>query len=113
MKSGISANSDSIITGNTCNLNGHLAGDGAGIRVAGVDNRIDSNNVTDNDCGIEVESPDNLIIRNSASGNTINYTIAINNRVGEIVSAPDSGNISGDTGGMGVGSTDPWANFSF
>ena len=81
--------------------------------MAGWDNRIDSNNVTDNDRGIEVESSGNLIIRNSASGNAINYTIVLNNRVGEIVSAPDSGNISGDTGGVGVGSTDPWANFSF
>ena len=110
---GIAASSDSIITGNTCNLNGYLTGDGAGIRVSGRDNRIDSNNVTDNDRGIEVGSSGNLIIRNSASGNAINYTIVLNNRVGEIVSAPDSGNISGDTGGMGVGSTDPWANFSF
>jgi len=110
---GIAASSDSKITGNTCNKNGHLTGDGAGIRVAGWDNRIDSNNVTDNDRGIEVESSGNLIIRNSASGNAINYTIVLNNRVGEIVSAPDSGNISGDTGGVGVGSTDPWANFSF
>ena len=54
-----------------------------------------------------------FIIRNSAKGNSTNYNIAANNNVGFIVSAPASGVISRDTGGAGVGSTDPWANFSF
>ncbi len=55
----------------------------------------------------------NLVIRNSASGNTTNYDIVANNKVGVIVVPPDSFAISGNTGGAGVGSTDPWANFSF
>ena len=51
--------------------------------------------------------------RNSASGNTTNYDIVAFNQVGVIVVPPNSVAISGSTGGAGVGSTDPWANFSF
>ena len=35
------------------------------------------------------------------------------NNVGVIVIPPASIAISGSTGGAGVGSTDPWANFSY
>jgi hypothetical protein len=63
--------------------------------------------------GINITSPGNLIIRNAASGNSTNYVIMANNKVGEIVNAPNSAAISGSTGGSGVGSTDPWANISF
>ena len=55
----------------------------------------------------------NLIVRNSASGNTLNYVIVASNAVGQIFSAPASGAISGSTGGAGVGTTDPWVNFSY
>lgn len=86
---------------------------GVGIRVTGTDNRIEGNTLTVNDRGIEVVSAGNLIVRNSASNNTTNWTIAVNNKVGPIVSAPNSAAINGDTGGAGVGSTDPWANITF
>ena len=76
------------------------------------DNHIDSNHVTGNDRGIDVDGTGNLVIRNSASGNAINWVIAASNKVGVIVSAPNSVAISGDTGGTGVGSTDPWANLT-
>ncbi|MBU1693570.1 MAG: right-handed parallel beta-helix repeat-containing protein [Verrucomicrobia bacterium] len=109
---GIEVFSDSQVTGNTCDNNGE-GGDGAGIHVTNDDNRIDSNNVTENDRGIDVDGNGSLIVRNSASGNTTNYVIAANNKVGVIVSAPNSAAISGDTGGAGVGSTDPWANITF
>jgi len=52
-------------------------------------------------------------IRNSASNNGTNYVIDADNKVGPIVNAPNSGAISGNTGGAGVGSADPWANISF
>ncbi len=110
---GICVYSDCRVVGNTCDHNGSYSGDGAGIHVELSDNRIDGNNVTDNDRGIDVDHSDNFIIRNTASGNTINYDIVANNKVGVIVSAPNSGAISGSTGGSGVGSTNPWANFSF
>jgi parallel beta-helix repeat protein len=111
---GIQCSSDCRITDNSCDGNGAAAGDGAGIHVTSSDCRIEGNNVTDNDRGIDVDISGNLIIRNSASGNTSsNYEIVANNKVGPIVLAPDSVAISGDTGGAGVGTTNPWANFSY
>ena len=98
---GIQASDDTQITGNTCDSNGQ--GDGAGIHVTGYDNRIDSNNVTDNDRGIDVDNSGNLIIRNSASGNGSNYVIVGGNHDAQVISSP----------GTGFVSTNPWANFSF
>ena len=74
---------------------------------------IGGNNVTDNDRGIDVDFSGNIIIKNTASGNGTNYDIAADNKVGVIVAAPNSMAISGSSGGAGVGTTDPWANFSF
>ena len=45
------------VVGNTCHQNGFGAGDGAGIHVTGSDNRIDGNNATGNDRGIDVDTP--------------------------------------------------------
>ena len=45
--------------------------------------------------------------------NTTQYEIAANDKIGAIVFAPNSAAISGASGGAGVGSTDPWANFSW
>jgi len=65
-------------------------------------------------CSLRLDRPDKpLIVRNSASGNTTNYVIDDGNKVGTIVSAPSSTAISGDTGGAGVGTTNPWASFTF
>jgi parallel beta-helix repeat protein len=109
---GIQTGNGSTISGNTCGNNG-TGGNGAGILVTAGNNRIDSNNVTHNSRGIDVNMRGNLIIRNSASENVVNYDIVADNRVGVIVFAPNNPAISGDAGGVGVGTTDPWANFSF
>lgn len=111
---GIQVETVCFVEGNSCSSNGFLSfGDAAGIHAIGTDNRIEGNNVVDNDRGIDVDSAGNLIIKNSATGNAINYVIVLANRVGVIVQPPNSSEISGSTGGAGVGSTDPWANFSF
>jgi parallel beta-helix repeat protein len=110
---GISCASDCRIADNTCDGNGAGTGDGAGIHVTSSDCRIEGNNVTDNDRGIDVDIAGNLIVRNSASGNATNYEIVAGNKVGPIVLAPDSVAISGDTGGAGVGTTNPWANVTY
>jgi hypothetical protein len=109
---GIRVGTACVVTNNSCRSNGS-AGDGAGIRAESSQNRIESNNVTFNTRGVDVNSAGNFIVRNSASLNGTNYDIVANNKVGVVVAAPDSGVISGSTGGAGVGSTDPWANFSF
>jgi parallel beta-helix repeat protein len=89
------------LTGNTCNNNGAGTGDGAGVHATGSGNRIDGNNVTINDRGIEANSAGNLIIRNSASGNGSNYVF------GGTQSFGPTNTVSG------IVTNHPWANFSF
>ena len=88
--------------------------DGAGVHVAGNDSRIEGNNCTGSDRGIYVDAAGNIIIKNTCSGNTINWDIAIGNAVAPIVSATTNGAaISGNTYTGSLGSTDPNANFSY
>ena len=104
---GIQVSSGCRVADNTCHQNGSGVGDGAGIHATGADNRIDSNNVTSNDRGIDVDVVGNLIIRNSARGNTANYSaIVAGNSVGEIVDLSAAGGTLNETHG-------PWANISF
>ncbi len=110
---GIRVGRYSVIENNTSDDNGNN-GDGAGIHASGGDNRIHGNTTTRNDRGIEVDGTGNWITNNSSGGNPgNNYQIAASNRVGVIVVPPTSGAISGNTGGAGAGTTDPWANFTF
>ncbi|NNM28599.1 MAG: right-handed parallel beta-helix repeat-containing protein [Akkermansiaceae bacterium] len=112
---GIEANRDCSIERNVCVGNGNF-GDGAGVHTTNGPNVIDGNFVSGNDRGIDVDFGlrSSLIIRNRASNNGSNYEIVANNKVGVIVAAPNTTTaISGSVGGAGVGTTDPWANFSF
>ena len=100
--SGITASGRCLITGNNCAGNG-FNGTGAGIALVGDDNRVDGNNVTINDFGVQATAAGNLIIRNSASGNTSgNYSIVAGCAVGPIVT---EANIAA--------STNPHANYSY
>lgn len=114
---GIHAFGDILVLENECDSNGQGAGTGAGIHFMsggpGTGGRIQGNNVTDNDTGIKVDTAGHFITQNTAQGNTLNYVIVASNKVGVIVASPNSVAISGSTGGAGVGSTDPWANFSY
>jgi parallel beta-helix repeat protein len=96
-------------------VNNGSGGDGAGIHIVSGSGRnvIEGNTATLNDRGLDVDSSSNLVIGNRAGGNTTNYDIVTDNKVGVIVAAPNSGPISGSSGGAGVGTTDPWANISF
>ncbi len=105
---GIKVGSDCHITNNNCHNNGK-GGVGAGIFITidSSDNRIDSNNVTDNDVGIDVNKAGNFIVRNSAAGNTTNYVIFPGNHYGAIISSPGDDFTGSDT------NYNPWANFDF
>ncbi len=81
---GIKITNDCVVRRNLCQANGS-SGDGAGIHATSTDNRLESNNVTDNDRGIDVDAAGNLILKNTASGNTTNFDIAANNVFGAIV----------------------------
>jgi hypothetical protein len=104
---GIQVSGSCRVVDNACHQNGSGVGDGAGIHATGAANRIDSNNVTSNDRGIDVDVVGNLIIRNSASGNAANYSaIVAGNSLGEIVDFTAAGGTLNETHG-------PWANISF
>ncbi|HEY6168938.1 MAG TPA: right-handed parallel beta-helix repeat-containing protein [Verrucomicrobiae bacterium] len=111
---GIQVRVSCIVLDNICNGNG-FNGDGAGIHVIERRNRIDGNTVISNDRGIDVDLGSNLIIRNSAGGNTINYDIVGDNRYGPIVdiAAVGTAAVSGNSAPSTLTTTDPWANFRY
>jgi len=103
-----------VVLANMCSFNGN-GGDGAGIHATGSDNRIEGNNCTGADRGIDVDVAGNIIIKNTCSGNAIDWTIVANNVVGPILDrrAPASAAINGFSAPSSLGSTDPNANFSY
>lgn len=110
---GIQLSGRTTALNNTCNRNGYN-GDGAGIHVS-VNGfcRVEGNNLSENDIGIQVESHSNFIIKNVLGINDIQFDISGGNSVGEIVHAPTTGAIYGNGVGAspGIGTQDPWANF--
>jgi len=105
-----------VVLANTCSSNGSgTGGDGAGVHATGSDNRIEGNNCTDADRGIDVAAAGNIIIRNTCSGNTSDWVIAANNVCGPILDRrfPVSGPINGFSAPDSTGSTHPNANFSY
>ena len=98
---GIIFTEDNRIVDNQCFHNGYN-GDGAGIHATQDNNRIEGNNVTNNDRGIDVDMAGNFIVRNTASENTINYDVTGVQTIGPIITATGT-----------ITSTNPWANFSF
>jgi parallel beta-helix repeat protein len=103
-----------LVIGNISAGNGNGAPSAAGIHATSFSNRIESNMVLSNDRGIHIngDGTNNLVIRNTATNNTTQFDIIANNKVGIIVSPPNSGVINGSTGGAGMGSTDPFVNIS-
>lgn len=102
---GIQIDSKGQVIENSCGENGY-GGDGAGIHVTSFQNRIEGNHVTANDRGIEVDVGNNLLIRNTACGNSggaSNYVIVAGNNYGQILAAP----------GSSFTNFNPWANFEF
>ena len=107
---GIQAISACHIVGNHCSDHATAAG----IRTIAGDNRIEANQLTGNSVGLDIDSSGNLVIRNTVSGSTTTaYEINANNLVGPVIAATISPAISGSSGGAGLGSTDPWANFTY
>lgn len=87
---------------------------GIGIRVTGTDTRVEDNQVTDCDLGMKIEGAGNLIRRNTSSGNTSHWDIAVNNRLAPIVVGTLNGvAVVGSSYGGNLGTTDPNANFTY
>jgi hypothetical protein len=113
---------DGILVGSACHVSenqcGNLSGVGqgtntTGIHVTGNDNRIEANVLTNRHRGLDVDVGGNVIVRNVASGNIINWDIfAVN--FGQFIAATNSGaSFAGSAGGAPIGSTDPWINYSY
>jgi len=102
------------VRNNTCSQNGN-GGDGAGVHATGGDNRIEGNNCTLSDRGIDVDASGNIILKNTCSGNTSNWEIAVGNSLGPIVVAGTNAAVISGNGPAAstLGSTDPNANFSY
>jgi parallel beta-helix repeat protein len=111
---GINFFNQCLVLNNTCSLNGNGAGDGAGIHasVGASDNRIEGNNCTGADRGIDVDTAGNIIVRNTCSGNTNNWDVVAGNVI-LVVNATTAVAVTGNSGGTAPGSTDPSANFTY
>ena len=112
---GIEVTSACLVVGNACLSNGASGGNAAGILVTSADNRIEGNNCTDSDRGIDVNGAGNVILRNTCSGNGTNWDIAPNNVFGPIIdrTAPASAAVLGNSAPDSTGSTHPNANFTY
>ena len=112
---GIQATYSCLIKGNTCSSNSrYVTTGGAGIHVLFSGNRIEGNVLNSNQYGIKADGTENFVIANTARGSgSDNYDLISGNMVDTIINATASGAVLGSTGGTGLGTTDPWANFSF
>jgi len=97
---GIDVIGDSFVARNNADSNGVV--EGAGIHATGGGNRIEGNNATDNDRGFDVDGSGNLVIRNSAGGNFVEYSIVAGNTAGPIVTSAGI-----------AASTNPHANYEY
>ncbi len=84
----------------------------AGILATDSDNRIEGNNCRMGGRGIHVQGLGNIIIRNTCSGSAVNWDIAAGNKC-LVISGINAGAISGNSGGVSLGSTDPNANYTY
>lgn len=80
--------------GNTCSGNPN-----AGIRVVLAGNSMDGNTCIENGIGFDVQTTGNLLVRNAATGNGVDFQTAGGNGIGPIGSASTA--------------TSPWANIKY
>lgn len=98
---GIVFTSECTVAANSCN-NNFNARDAAGIHATGTDNTIRDNSVVSNDRGLGVDVGGNIILKNTASNNTINYFMVGSQTIGPIFKGPAP-----------IDVTNPWTNFEF
>lgn len=111
---GFVCSSGCFVLNNSASGNGATSPNGAGLYVPGNDNRIEGNNFTGADFGLQINATGNVVMRNTASGNTTNWSIAVGNAVAPIVQATTNGSaIAGNTYTGNLGSTDANANFTY
>lgn len=112
---GISMSGAGLAFGNTCQGNGTDTTAGAGIAATSQRVRIEGNNCVSNDIGIDVNTTRCVIVRNTCSNNTTNWSIDANNIYGPIVdrSAVTTPSVNGNFASDATGSTHAQANFTY
>lgn len=70
-----------IVKNCTSENNGEGDGDGAAIRVAGSENRIENNHCINADCGLDIDGTVNYVAGNTVRGNSDNYDIIAGNQL--------------------------------
>ncbi|USO00080.1 MAG: right-handed parallel beta-helix repeat-containing protein [Phycisphaeraceae bacterium] len=103
---GIVASSSALVSGNSCNNNGVGTGvtTGANIRVTAFNVRVENNTCTGADLGIASDVSNCIIIRNTCSSNTTNYSVPAGASIGTII------NLSG---GIDITTSNSFANFEY
>jgi parallel beta-helix repeat protein len=104
----IQVDRDCVVIDNTCKGISATPGTGAGVRVTGPNNRVEDNNLSDNDRGADVTGMNNIVVRNTASGNVANFQIAGGNSFGPVVIVAGVGDIAGV-----ANANHPGANYSY
>ena len=106
-KTNTSPNVATYITGTSAHRNGN------GIGMETMRNRVQDNHATENEFqGIDVKSGGDfsILFGNTLAGNGQIPVMYTTNTIAHTVTAPASAAVSGDTGGAGLGTTDPWVN---
>jgi hypothetical protein len=103
-------------------LENHVVGSlavtgGAGIHLTGTgvasESRIESNHVMQTYRGIQIDTTNNLIIKNSVGGTFSSPYKIVAANVANVVLTQTGGAIDGNNGGAAIGTTDPWANVAY
>jgi parallel beta-helix repeat protein len=100
-----------VVRDNGCFENGD-APDEAGIYALEGDHRIEGNLCVANRRGIWLERSASIFLRNTCSGNDVNWHVAAGNH-GLVVSSVPSAGFSGNSGGAPLGATEPDVNFTY
>ncbi|MCB1130438.1 MAG: right-handed parallel beta-helix repeat-containing protein [Verrucomicrobiae bacterium] len=102
-----------LLTGNSCANNGAGGALAAGILLAGNGSRLEGNHTNGGPRGIWISGSGNLASRNSVAGATTAYIVTSGNACLVVAAAVTSSSLSGSSGGVASGTTDPWANLSY
>ena len=112
---GISVGYSCLVKDNTTASNSRYGTSGAGIYAYQSGCRIEDNNSNSDYNGIWVNGSENIIIHNTVrAAISLNYFIVGGNMAGMVANATaETSGIDGSSGGIGLGTSDPYANFSF
>lgn len=109
---GVGLNNGCLVLDCTCRANGAGTASRAGIGMSSGDNRVEGNNCISNNIGVYAAASGNFVTRNTATSNGTNWALVSGNRI-LVINSTAAGAFSGNSGGTSLGSTDPWANFTY